>query len=221
MSECGDKSVSTINAVLLTLCVLLGIDRAAWIILGAIFYGFHDGFSWPQALYMSVNVGWSMGWVMEWEYEMTVGNTLFSTVHTSVGVVFIGIAVIYIAQEVGKNKDDWIMQMMKKKDLAVAAETEGYKDDIIAFFTFYLPKLRIFFFFIFWFILGTLWYKFTLPPSTNGWELLDFVISMLSGGGYLAIKTESNRTQYVLTSLYTTIGVPLMSIALGNNELHI
>mmetsp|Transcript_36369 Transcript_36369/g.67738 ORF Transcript_36369/g.67738 Transcript_36369/m.67738 type:complete len:1027 (-) Transcript_36369:288-3368(-) len=191
------------------------ISWAAWIILGAIFYGFHDNFNWAQALYMSVNVGWSMGWVMEWEYERTVGNTLFSTVHTSVGVVFIGIFVIYIAQEVGKNKDDWIMQMMKKKDLALAAETEGYMDDIVAFFTFYLPKLKIFIVFVLWFVLCTVWYRFTLPASTNGWELLDFVISLLSGGGYLAIDTDSTRLQYVFTSLYTTIGVPLMSIALG------
>ena len=149
------------------------------------------------------------------EYERTAAEALFSTFHCSVGVVFIGIAVIYIAQEVGKNKDDWLMQMMKKKDLALAAETEGYQDDILAFFTFYLPKLKIFIVFIIWFIIGIVWYVVTLPPSTNGWELVDFVLSTLSGGGYLAIKTNSNRAQYVITSLYTTIGVPLMSIALG------
>jgi hypothetical protein len=186
-----------------------------WILLGALFYGFYDNFPWAQALYMSVNVGWSMGWVMEWEYERTIVNTLFSLVHTSIGVIFIGIAVIYIANEVGKNKDDWIMQMMKKKDLALAAETEGYKDDVIAFFTFYLPKLKIFIAFILWFIVGVVWYVITLPSSTNAWVLLDFVLSVLSGGGYLAIKTNSNRAQYLVTSVYTTIGVPLMSIALG------
>jgi hypothetical protein len=152
---------------------------------------------------------------MEWEYEWNVGNALFSTFHTSVGVVFIGIAVIYIAQEVGKNKDDWIMQMMKKKDLALAAETEGYKDDVIAFFTFYLPKLKIFIAFIIWFAVGLAWYGSTLPPSTNGWVLIDFVLSTLSGGGYLAVKTSSNQVQYLVTSVYTTVGVPLMSIALG------
>lgn len=105
--------------------------------------------------------------------------------------------------------------MMKKKDLALAAETEGYKDDIIAFFTFYLPKLKIFIVFLLWFILGIFWYLVTLPSSTNGWELIDFVLSTLSGGGYLAIETSSSRSQYVVTSIYTTIGVPLMSIALG------
>ena len=87
----------------------------------------------------------------------------------SVGVVFVGIAVIYIVQEVGKNKDDRIMEMMKKNDLALAAETEGYMDDIAAFFTFYLPKLKIFFVFVLWpFIQCMFWYKFTLPSSMNG-----------------------------------------------------
>lgn len=189
--------------------------RAVWIILGAVFYGLHDDLNWAKALYMSVNVGWSIGWMMEDDYERTLGNTLFSTAHTSIGVVFVGIAVIYIAQEVGKNKDDWIMQMMKKKDLALAAETEGYMDDIEAFFTVYLPKLRIFVLFIMWFVVGVVWYCFTLPASTNGWELLDFLISTLSGGGYLSIEADSSNTQYFITSLYTTIGVPLMSIALG------
>ena len=190
-------------------------NRATWILIGALFYGFYDKLPWYQALYMSVNIGWSMGWVMDWEYEMTPINSLFSTLHTSIGVVFIGTAVIYIAKEVGKNKDNWILQLMKKQDLDLAAQTEGYMDDIIAFFTFYLPKLKIFILFLVWFAAGMIWYAITLPSSTNGWELLDFVLSVLSGGGYLAIKVNSNRSQYVVTSLYTTIGVPLMSIALG------
>lgn len=130
------------------------------------------------------------------EYERTAAEALFSTCHCTVGVVFIGTAVIYIAQEVGKNQDDWLIQMMKKKELALAAETEGYKDDIIAFFTYYLPKLKIFIVFLGWFVMGIVWYVFTLPTSSssNGWQLIDFVLSTLSGGGYLAIETNSNRS---------------------------
>ena len=85
-----------------------------------------------------------LGWVMEWEYECehTVCNTLYQW------ELYLLVLVIYIVQEVGKNKDDRIMEMMKKNDLALAAETEGYMDDIAAFFTFYLPKLKIFFVFV-------------------------------------------------------------------------
>lgn len=99
--------------------------------------------------------------------------------------------------------------------LYTAAETEGILDDIIAFFTFYLPKLKIFIVFLIWFTLGIIWYEITLPESSNGWEVLDFVLSVLSGGGYLSISENSTTSQYVVTSMYTTIGVPLMSIALG------
>ena len=40
-------------------------------------------------------------------------------------------------------------------------------------------------------------------------------------GGYLAIDTDSTRLQYVFTSVYPTIGVPLMSIALGEYLMYV
>ena len=100
--------------------------------------------------------------------------------------------------------------MMMKKDLALAAETEGYMDDIAAFFIYYvyiIPKLKIFYVFVLWpFILCMVWYEqvyatfFHERLAVVGLRYI--VVVWRLQGGYLAIDTDITRAQYVFTSVY-------------------
>eukprot|EP00603_Paraphysomonas_imperforata_P000212 CAMPEP_0114421914 /NCGR_PEP_ID=MMETSP0103-20121206/5333_1 /TAXON_ID=37642 ORGANISM="Paraphysomonas imperforata, Strain PA2" /NCGR_SAMPLE_ID=MMETSP0103 /ASSEMBLY_ACC=CAM_ASM_000201 /LENGTH=1036 /DNA_ID=CAMNT_0001590469 /DNA_START=406 /DNA_END=3516 /DNA_ORIENTATION=- len=186
-----------------------------WILLGTVFYAIHDHLGWQRALFMSVSVGWSIGWSMEGLSEFdSAWSKLFTIYHTSIGVLFAGITILIVADAVGKNKDNWIMQVIKMKEYDAASETEGCWDSFVGMVQVHLPTLRIIFAFLVWFSFGLLWYPFTnpeFPMSKN----VDWLMSTLTTGGYLTIPSTVGGYQLVVTALYTNIGVPLMSISLG------
>lgn len=179
------------------------------------FYALHDQLGWPRALFMSVNVGWSIGWSMEGLSEFkSPWSQLFTIYHTSIGVLFAGITVLFIAEEVGKDKDNWIMQVIKVKEFDAASRTEGCWDSFVSMVQVHLPTLRIIFAFLVWFSFGLLWYPFTNPDFSMS-KNVDWLMSTLTTGGYLTIPSTASGFQLVVTALYTNVGVPLMSIALG------
>ena len=186
-----------------------------WIFLGTLFYALHDQLGWARALFMSVNVGWSIGWSMEGlsEYD-SAWSKLFTIYHTSIGVLFAGVTILYIAQEVGRDKDNWIMQVIKMKELDVAAETEGFWDSFVGLIKVHMPTLRIMFAFLMWFIFGLVWYPLTNPNFSMA-KNVDLVLSTLTAGGYLTLPSTVDAYQLIVTALYTNIGVPLLTIALG------
>ena len=179
------------------------------------FYAVHDGHGWSSGLFKSVNVGWSIGWANEGvgHYDSALSK-IFTIYHTSVGVLFAGVTVLYIAQEVGKDKDNWIMQIIKMKELDAAAETEGWRDSLESLVKVHLPSLRIITVFVAWFAFGLLWYPLSNPDYSVA-KNADWLLSTLTAGGYLALPSTAGPVQLVVTALYTNIGVPLLSIALG------
>jgi len=189
---------------------------ALWLLVGTVFYAIHDDFGWAIGFYMSVNVGWSMGWSipMSTKAYNTAFSLLFSIFHASFGVVFVGVAVIYMAQQLTANKDSWTLQIMKKARLEAASETEGYMDDLIAGFHFYFPKFKIILLFIFWLAAGLVWFTYSVE-TFNSTEAADYVLSSLSGGGYKVIPNGSSDWKFVIAALYAAVGVPLMAISLG------
>jgi hypothetical protein len=162
---------------------------------------------------MSVNVGWSIGWSMEGlsEYD-GAWSKLFTIYHTSIGVLFAGVTILYIAQEVGRDKDNWIMQIIKMKELDVAAEGLWYR--LVGLIKVHMPTLRIMFAFLMWFTFGLVWYPLTNPNFSMA-KNVDFVLSTLTAGGYLSLPSTVDAYQLIVTALYTNIGVPLLTIALG------
>ena len=165
---------------------------------------------------MSVNVGWSMGWAVPVHDNLynSMYSKLFSSLHASFGVVFVGVAVIFIAQQVTQSKDSWTIQMVKKAKLDAAAETEGYWDDIQASFHIYFPKFKIIILFVIWFIGGLVCFKI-ICPHYSFLDAADFVVSSLSGGGYKTIPDDAPRWKFFIVSVYSALGVPLMAISLG------
>jgi hypothetical protein len=185
-------------------------------LVGTVFYALHDNLGWSRGLIMSVNVGWSIGWTMDGFSDFNSPlSKIFTIYHTSIGVLFASVTVIYIAQEVGKNKDNWIMQIIKIKELDAAAETEGYWNSFVSLVKVHFPKLKMFIAFLVWYVFGLFWY-----PCTNSQysvaKNVDWLVSTLTAGGYLALPSSAAAFQLVVTALYTHIGVPLLSVTLGN-----
>jgi hypothetical protein len=106
------------------------------------------------------------------------------------------------------------MQIIKMKQLDAAAETEGCWDRLQGLVSVHLPTLRIIFVFLVWFTFGLLWYPLTNTEFDVA-KNVDLIMSTLTTGGYLTLPSTVNAAQLVMTALYTNIGVPLMSIALG------
>jgi hypothetical protein len=167
---------------------------------------------------MSVNIGWSIGWVTPKETDEYngQGSKIFSAIHTSIGVIFVGIAVMYMARKMTENKEDWMAEIMKKKQLEIAATTEGYSDDIVALFTYYLPKYKVIVFFIIFIVFGFV-FIWAAVDGMGPLDALDFVLSTLSGAGYVSLPPIAGKWIYVVVSLYTTTGVPITAIAVGRS----
>ena len=183
--------------------------------IGTVFYAVHDDLGWARGLFMSVNAGWSIGWPMEGLSEIdTPLSKLFTMYHSSAGVLFFGVTVLYIAEEVGKSKDNWIIQIIKVKERDAAAEGEGCWEVFLSHFIVHWPSLRIIFVFLIWFSFGLLWYPFTNTEYTVA-KNADFILSTLTGGGYLGLPSTIEDQQLLVTSIYTAIGVPFLTIALG------
>jgi len=192
------------------------ISWAIWLLVGSLYYAYADNFGLIYGFYQSVNIGWSMGWVTPIEPSgyLSVGSLLFSTIHTSIGVMFTGIAVIYIAKQATESKDSWMMEVVKQDKLIDAANTEGIWDDIVAAVESYSSKYKIILFWILWGVGGVVFGA----NSVDGWDTsiaLDFVLSSLSGGGYLSLPLGSSKWKYFFTALYTGIGMPITSISIG------
>eukprot|EP00602_Paraphysomonas_sp_CaronLab_P011003 CAMPEP_0185020974 /NCGR_PEP_ID=MMETSP1103-20130426/3622_1 /TAXON_ID=36769 /ORGANISM="Paraphysomonas bandaiensis, Strain Caron Lab Isolate" /LENGTH=812 /DNA_ID=CAMNT_0027552209 /DNA_START=188 /DNA_END=2626 /DNA_ORIENTATION=- len=187
-----------------------------WMFVGMVFYAVHDDFGWALGLYMSVNIGWSMGWavpISPAQYN-SPSSMLFSIFHSSIGVIFFGVMVIFIARELTDNKDSWSMQVLKRQKLEVAIQSDGIYDDIEAYYALYYPKLKILLWFICSLVFGVIWSLLIVPEWDIG-DALDFTLSTLSSGGYKAIPNGLPSWKYVITAFYAATGVPLMALSLG------
>ena len=164
---------------------------------------------------MSVNAGWSIGWPMEGLSNFDTSlSKVFTIYHTSAGVLFAGVTVLYIAEEVGKSKDNWIIQIIKVKERDVAAEGEGWWKVLLGHVSVHWPTFRIILVFLMWVSFGLLWYPFTNEEYSVA-KNADFIVATLTTGGYMTLPSSVQAYQLIVSALYTTVGVPFFNIALG------
>jgi hypothetical protein len=203
--------------------------RVIWIFSGAVFYSFHNGYDWSEAIYMSVNVGRFFsrvacqmlitnlaGWGMNWTIPNSMINAdyqspmfqLFSAFHTIVGAVFLGASSIYISNFASIKKDQlWFRR-------TVADENTSRYQRAISYLEIHMPHYKVVIFFALWVIFGILWFANT----QDGWNVVDaadYVASSVTGAGFKAIAIESATWKYAMAAIYATIGVPLMAITIG------
>lgn len=181
LQKTRDNTATTFESIAPYIPIL---SWALWLLIGSLFYAYTDNFGIVYGFYQSVNIGWSLGWLtpIETSNYLSVGSLMFSTVHTSIGVMFIGIAVIYIAKQATESKDSWMMEVIKQDKMIDAANTEGYWDDIVAAVETYSSKYKIILVWILWIFAGLI-FGIVWVDEWDGSIALDFVLSCNSGGG--------------------------------------
>ena len=166
---------------------------------------------------MSVNVGWAIAWTLPSDPPpssyFAIASKIVSLIHTLIGAIFQGVAVILMARDLMESNDSWIVVSMKRDEI----ENVSYKNlwSILKFrVSFYVAKLRVVKWTILLIIFGLLWYTFAHDFNDIA-EVFDFLISTLCAGGYTSLSVNSNSAQFIVTALYAVIGIPLFKISLG------
>lgn len=88
-----------------------------WILTGTLFYSQYEELPLYVAIYESTSVGWAIGWSLPVERGDGIVSMLFSSAHNCIGVVFVGLSAIYIAQELANSKEDWTVQVTNRQSL--------------------------------------------------------------------------------------------------------
>mmetsp|Transcript_13021 Transcript_13021/g.24020 ORF Transcript_13021/g.24020 Transcript_13021/m.24020 type:complete len:1166 (-) Transcript_13021:2023-5520(-) len=188
-----------------------------WLFLGAVFYALHDNLGWQLGFFHSLNIGWSAGWVLppDKAYEQDPLSTAFSLLHTLIGVLFSGFAVLYIAKELGSGHKGRALQVTGggATDVPSGQQPAGLLQRWWAWGRGHLPRAKVHTLFAAWSLLGFSWHALAfhrgLPRSA------DFAVSTLTGAGYRGVPANASSFQFVLTALYAAAAIPLMRISEG------
>jgi hypothetical protein len=200
-------------------CFHLSCHRVFWIICGTIFYALYDEFGWAKGFLMCVNVGWSIAWTIPSDPlpspYTSASSKVASIIHTTIGAIFLGVAVLFMARDLMDNKESWIVMSSKRDEI----ENDIFKkknlwDDMMSKCRYYISKLRLAKWSIVLILFGICWYTFA-HDFDSFFGVIDFIASTLCAGGYKSLDPNSNSLQYVVTALYATIGIPLFKISLG------
>jgi hypothetical protein len=179
-----------------------------WLFAGTLYYTFHDRYDWAMGLYISVSVGWAMGWKPPFIAPLHNNgmSKLYSSFHVCVGEMFLGVAVIYLAQELVYDTESWMISVMKTKGQA----QESLRSKVAT--TVY--RFRILFILLLWILFGII-FNACMTPSWGFLDSCDYMVSTLTGSGYKTIPDDSPKWMFVVSALYTFSGYPLTVIALG------
>jgi hypothetical protein len=159
---------------------------------------------------MSVSVGYGIFWLTLKGDNI---SRVFTTCHFLVGIFAIALAMAIFARTLISAQKNWYIEAMNKKKYEEAQETEGYKDDIIAAFVYYWPKVKIYCYFLVWTFVGV-----TFCLATGKWSFVDsllFSVSAMSTGGFLNIEDSAPNWHFLFVAVYVVVGVPIMAIACG------
>jgi hypothetical protein len=191
------------------------IAYCAWLALGAMWYALHDGFGWSLAYYTSVDIGLSETWE---EPENTPSkfnsdhSKIFTMVHLTIGVIFQGAIVFYIAQEMIKKKGDWMMQAMHRSNLE--SDERRLYDRLKAFLFLYLARFKVFFLCLAILVAAVIWFANTID-SMSSRTALDYAISSMTGAGYASLPGGTIWWQYIIAATLAGVGEPALTIAIG------
>jgi hypothetical protein len=202
--------------------------RALWLIVGTIFYSINEDIGWAKGFYQSVNVGWSMGWKTSRMRPFdNVGSKFFSMFHGSMGVVFIGVVVMYIAKTLAEAEHSWSSKIktelstVEALNREVALEVSISRDSVLMskhscyqLVIAHLLHHRLTYAFIFWCAMGAFWACFAVDSWT--WDIVcDFILSTTTGAGYISISDDSPVSSYIFVGIYAALGVPLCAVSIG------
>ena len=138
---------------------------------------------------------------------------IFSSVHNCIGVVFVGMSVIFIAKEIATSKDDWAVQITNQQHLK-DLQVHGYYERVKRWYLLNKVVVRLVAVALGLILLcvggGSAVREYTLL------EAFDMMVSTISCCGYRGLPDEGEPPfMYILLAAYTNLAVPVFAIALG------
>lgn len=178
--------------------------------MGTIFYVYYDGYDWMIGFYICVNIGCAVGWGAPYDTPRhnDAWSKIFSSIHVTIGQIFVGIAVLYIAEQLMEDKDSWIISILQKKSQQNQQLTWWSK------LRAKLSKLKILLILLIWIGIGIIFGAL----AVDGWDVadgVDFVLSTLTKCGYRKIPDNSASWKFLFVGFYSLFGIPLTIITLG------
>ena len=190
-----------------------------WILGGSLFYSLYDGFPAYVAIYKSTSVGWAIGWSLPLQRarEDDSVSMLFSSLHNYVGVIFVGLSVIYIAEEIANSKEDWTVQLTNRRSLK-DQEVSSVCGRLKRWCLLHKVQMRLAGISLGLIVVATA--GGAAVDEYNLAEALDMMLSTLSCCGYRGLPEDGVAPYgYILLAVYTNLAVPILAIALG--EWHV
>lgn len=184
-----------------------------WLILGTVYYSIRLELNFSRALYMAVNVGYSIGWGDILEDLQT--SQAFSTFYVIVGASFIGAGLGFFAEGVVAESGDWYLRAQKDCALqATMAKKSNYLQRAWVYINFHWDKLRGIVIWLLFLIIGTIF-----AAELNNWTFITalyFAVSTMSTGGLVSLPENSPDYSYLLLGLYAAFGIPIMGVAMAS-----
>lgn len=221
MSEIERSVKNKKKSLLSNLCGLRGrsvvplVMWLLWILVGTLFYSYCDGLGWAFGFFQSINIGWSVGWVLppHHAYEANTLSTIFSLLHTIVGMLFLSLGVLFIASELGSGNRGEALQRGTQGQTKASSTGKDRIAECQASLQKVLPKIKLNIFFMGWFIVGCGW--FWISFQAGFLSSSDYTLSTVAGAGYKGIPEDSRRYQYVFSAFFAAIAIPLTRISEG------
>ena len=139
-------------------------------------------------------------------------SMIFSCCHNSIGVMFQGLAVIYIAEALSDSKDNWTVEITRQQ--VIEKEIDNSTWSVIqAWLKLNATKCKVIAMCVGCFVFGVFG-----GVSFDEWTILkamDMTLSTLTCSGYLGLPEEAASWKLIVLAIYTNIGVPLLAISLG------
>jgi len=189
----------------------------SWIVSGTVFYAFHEKFPFHIALYQSTSVGWAIGWDLPEEVFSGEGGAnygmIYSCFHNLVGVLFVGIIVMYIEFAVSKTTDNWMVEMTNRQGVEYQVPTTTFTK-ALKWVKLNRDRVKIYIICSGCCLLCIL-FGFYAIDSFSFAESCDMTLSTLSCGGYQGMPLHATKWSFVFLAIFTNVAVPLFLVAAG------
>jgi hypothetical protein len=186
-----------------------------WIASGTAFYALYEELPLHLALYQSTSVGWAIGWAIPGEdaHNDSYFSTIFSSFHNLVGVLFVGIIVLYIEIAVSKTKDNWMVAMTNRQGVEYEVPTTLWSK-LMRWMKSHKDRVKIYMICFNCCFLCIIFGYYSIGSFSFA-ESCDMTLSTLSCSGYQGMPLHAGKWAYIFLALFTNVAVPLFLVATG------
>jgi hypothetical protein len=128
--------------------------------------------------------------------------------------MFTGLAVIYIAEKMTQNNENWMLQVSRKRNIKNnLQDASGVLVEVVKWFKLNKDKDKVMAITSLCFLFGV-FFGLVFLGQTAGVSM-DMTLSTLTTCGYQGLPESASYWQYVVIAVYTNLAVPVFTISLG------